>query len=74
MTDETEALSKTLAWTSGIFPQSGPEDEQRVALAYQEALELVGSIPARIVACFERVHGKCTPAGTKEERPPNKVC
>jgi len=61
MTDETEALSKTLLWTSGMVLQSNPEDRQRIALAYQEALELVVSIPKdngdaspRIVACFER--------------------
>ncbi len=41
--------------------QSVPEDRQRIALAYQEAQELVASIPKdngdarpRIVACFKR--------------------
>ncbi|WFS69563.1 hypothetical protein CFBP4996_26180 (plasmid) [Agrobacterium leguminum] len=59
--DETEALSKTLIWTIGMITQSGPGDRERIALAYEEALELVASIPKdngnarpRIVACFER--------------------
>jgi hypothetical protein len=61
MTDETEALSKTLLWTTGMVLQSNTEDRQRIALAYQEALELVVCIPKdngdanpRIMACFER--------------------
>ncbi|NTF65798.1 hypothetical protein [Rhizobium rhizogenes] len=61
MTDETEALSKTFLWTSGMVLQSNPEDRQRIALAYHEALELVVGIPKdngdaspRIMACFER--------------------
>jgi hypothetical protein len=45
MNDETEALSKTLLWTTGMVLQSNPEDRQRIALAYQEAQELVVSIP-----------------------------
>lgn len=61
MRDEAESLSKTLAWTSGMVLQSGPEDRQRIGLAYQEAQELVAGIPKdngdarpRIVACFKR--------------------
>lgn len=41
--------------------QSGPEERQRIALAYREAQELIASIPKdngdaypRIVACFKR--------------------
>ena len=41
--------------------QSDPEDRQRIASAYQEAQQLVATIPTdngdarpRIVACFER--------------------
>ncbi|TRB17085.1 hypothetical protein [Rhizobium rhizogenes] len=61
MIDETEALSKTLLWTTGMVLQSNPEDRQRLALAYQEALEPPVGIPKdngdaspRIMACFER--------------------
>lgn len=61
MNDETEAMSKTLAWTLGMIAQSGPEERERIALAYQEAQELVAGIPKdkgdarpRIVACFGR--------------------
>lgn len=61
MNDETEAMSNTLIWTVGMVTQSGPEDRQRIALAYQEAQELVASIEKdngdarpRIVACFQR--------------------
>lgn len=45
MKDETEHLSNTLAWTCGMVLQSDPENRQRIALAYQEAQELVASIP-----------------------------
>ena len=61
MRNETEHLSETLVWVSGMVLQSGPENRQRIALAYQEAQELVAGIPRnngdarpRIVACFER--------------------
>ncbi|MCZ7497445.1 hypothetical protein IG197_32435 (plasmid) [Aminobacter sp. SR38] len=56
MGDESEELSKTLAWTCGMI-----EDCQRIALAYCEARDLVASIPKdngdarpRILACFAR--------------------
>lgn len=58
---ETEALGRDLIWTLGLITYSGPEDRQRIALAYSQAQELVASIPKdngdarpRIVACFER--------------------
>ncbi|MGO7997866.1 hypothetical protein ACC734_36180 [Rhizobium ruizarguesonis] len=61
MRNETKELSKTLAWTCGMIEQCDPEDRQRIALAYQEAQELVAGIPKdngdarpRIVACFKR--------------------
>lgn len=61
MSNETEHISKTLTWACGMVLQSGPEDRQRIAAAYQEAQELVAGIPKdngdarpRIVACFER--------------------
>ena len=61
MKDETAHLSETLVWTCGMVLQSGTEDRQRIALAYQEAQELVagiekdnGNARPRIVACFER--------------------
>lgn len=64
MSDETADLSNTLTWTCGMVLQSGPEDRQRIALAYQEAQQLVATIPTdngdarpRIVACFERSDG-----------------
>ncbi|WP_348628076.1 hypothetical protein [Sinorhizobium sp. BJ1] len=61
MRDESEELSKTLAWTCGMIVQSRPEDRQRIALAYGEAQDLVAGIPKddgdarpRILACFAR--------------------
>ncbi|WP_440410595.1 hypothetical protein [Neorhizobium petrolearium] len=61
MHDETEDLSKTLLWTLGMIAQSGPEDRNRIAVAYREAQELVAGIPKdegdarpRIIACFAR--------------------
>jgi hypothetical protein len=61
MTDETESMSKTLIWTIGMIAQSQQKDSERIALAYQEAQELVAGIPKdhgdarpRIVACFNR--------------------
>ncbi|AUX79309.1 hypothetical protein [Sinorhizobium fredii] len=59
MNNEVEQLSHTLAWTCGMIAQSGPEDRQRIAIAYGEAQALVAGIPLdhgdaqpRIVACF----------------------
>lgn len=61
MNDETEDLSKTLAWACGAVLQASPEDRQRIALSYQEAQDLVAGIPKdngdarpRIVACIDR--------------------
>lgn len=61
ITDETEHLTKTLAWTVAMIGQSGPDDRKRIASAYREARELVAGIPKdngdarpRITACFAR--------------------
>ncbi|CCE98465.1 hypothetical protein SFHH103_03974 (plasmid) [Sinorhizobium fredii HH103] len=61
MKNESEDMSRTLAWACGMILQSGPDDRRRIALAYQEAQELIASIPKdngdaypRIVACFKR--------------------
>lgn len=61
MRDEIEDLSKTLVWAGAMVLQSDPEDLQRIAMAYQEAEDLVAGIPKdngdarpRIVACFKR--------------------
>lgn len=58
MSDETRDLTKTLVWACGMVLQSGPEDRQRIALAYGQAQELVAGIEPdngdarpRIVAC-----------------------
>ena len=58
---EESDLFKTLHWTHGMVLQSGPEDRERIAVAYKQAQELVATIPKdngdarpRIVACFER--------------------
>ncbi|MCW0001815.1 hypothetical protein OE766_26730 [Pararhizobium sp. YC-54] len=61
MQNESEQLSKTLAWTCGMILQSGPDDLRRIVLAYGQAQDLVANIAKddgdarpRIVACFER--------------------
>src|SRR5690606_28837999 len=61
MNDETAHLAKTLVWTCGMILQSGSEDRQRIASAYQEAQETVAGIEKdngdarpRIIACFKR--------------------
>lgn len=61
MNDEAASLFKTLQWTAGMIVQSGPDDRRRIALAYSEAQQLVGTIPKEdgsarppILACFER--------------------
>ncbi|WP_189362956.1 hypothetical protein [Mesorhizobium sp. M4A.F.Ca.ET.022.05.2.1] len=61
MSDESEEISNTLAWTCRMILESGPEDRQRIALAYREAQTLVASIPKnsgdarpRIAACIKR--------------------
>ncbi|MQW86385.1 hypothetical protein [Sinorhizobium saheli] len=61
MQNESEQLSKTLAWTCGMILQSGPDDLRRIGLAYRQAQDLVariakddGDARPRIVACFER--------------------
>ncbi|MDX0500815.1 hypothetical protein GOL96_31500 [Sinorhizobium medicae] len=61
MKSESEDMSRTLAWACGMVLQSGPDDRRRIALAYQEAQELIAGIPKdngdanpRIVACFKR--------------------
>lgn len=61
MIDETNDLSKTLAWACSMVLHASPEDRQRIALAYHEAQDLVAGIPKddgdarpRIVACLER--------------------
>lgn len=61
MSGESRALSKSLLWAGSMVLQSGPEDRQHIARAYQEAQELVAGIPKdngdarpRILACFKR--------------------
>lgn len=61
MKNESEDMSRTLAWACGMILQSGPDDRRRIALAYQEAQELIAGVPKengdaypRIVACFKR--------------------
>ena len=61
MNDELKAIAKTIHWAGGMVLQSGPEERQRIALAYQEAQHVVAGIRTdngdarpRIVACFER--------------------
>lgn len=58
---ETEAMGRDLIWTLGLITHSGPEDRQRIAVAYRQAQEMVAGIPKdngdarpRIVACFRR--------------------
>lgn len=59
--DETKDLAKTLVWAGSMVLQSGSEDRERIARAYQEAQELVAGTPkdngdarSRILACFKR--------------------
>ncbi|UXT00633.1 hypothetical protein FY143_27870 (plasmid) [Agrobacterium tumefaciens] len=54
-------MGRDLIWALGLITHSGPEDRQRIALAYSQAQELVATIPKdngdarpRIVTCFER--------------------
>lgn len=61
MKEETEHLSKTLAFTLSVIIDSDAEKRQRIALAYQEAELFVAAIPLdngdvrpRIEACLER--------------------
>jgi len=61
MTNETEHLTKTLAFTLGVILDSDAQKRQRIALAYQEAELLVATIPLdngdarpRIEACVKR--------------------
>ncbi|WP_237681804.1 hypothetical protein [Agrobacterium vitis] len=61
MRSEFLDISQTLIWSSSLVLQSGQDDRHRIALAYQEAQELVDRIPlnnedarSRIVACFEK--------------------
>lgn len=61
MNDEAASLYKTLQWTAGMIVQSGPNDRERIASAYSEAQQVIGTIPkeegsarARVLACFER--------------------
>ncbi|MUZ74900.1 hypothetical protein GOZ90_19615 [Agrobacterium vitis] len=61
MRSEFLDISQTLIWSSSLVLQSGQDDRHRIALAYQEAEELVDRIPLdngsarpRIIACFER--------------------
>lgn len=58
MTDETELLSKTLAFTLSVIIDSDAEKKRSIASAYQEAELLVTTIPlgnsdarSRIRAC-----------------------
>lgn len=61
MNNETKHLSETLAFTVGLILQSDADSRHRIALAYQEAQQLVATIPPdngdiypRVVACFKR--------------------
>ncbi|ULJ82748.1 hypothetical protein MF410_34545 (plasmid) [Rhizobium sp. C104] len=61
MDDEIEKLVDALDWTCGMIAQSGPDDRQRIAVAYGEAQDLITGIPLdgvdarpRIVACLQR--------------------
>ena len=61
MKDETDHLSDALVWACGMVLQSGTEDRQGIASAYQEAQETVAGIEKdngdarpRIIACFKR--------------------
>lgn len=61
MSSETEDLTRTLIWTTGMISHAKPDDLKLIAAAYREARELVATIPTdngdarpRIVACFAR--------------------
>jgi hypothetical protein len=61
MRSEFLDISETLIWASCLVLQSGPKDRHRIALAYQEAQEMVDRMPldnenarSRIIACFEK--------------------
>ncbi|MGI2036216.1 hypothetical protein ACRQ1B_27975 [Rhizobium panacihumi] len=61
ITNESELLAETLAWTVGMIAQSNTMDRERIAEAYTEAQQVVAKIPKdngdarpRIVACFAR--------------------
>ncbi|MGR9424784.1 hypothetical protein [Rhizobium leguminosarum] len=41
---EAEALGRDLIWTIGLITPSGPGVRQRIALAYNQAQQLVASI------------------------------
>ena len=58
---EARAMFKTLEWTFGMIEQSDPDRLQHIANAYNEAQELIATIPKdngnprpRITACFAR--------------------
>lgn len=58
---EARAMFKTLEWTFGMIVQSDPNRLQHIANAYNEAQELIATIPKdngnprpRIIACFAR--------------------
>jgi len=59
MTNETEHLAKTLAFILSVILDSDAQKRQRIALAYQEAEQLVAAIDngdarPRIEACVKR--------------------
>jgi hypothetical protein len=61
MSEETEHLSRTFVFTLSVIVDSDPEKRQRIAVAYQEAEQLVATIPLdngdarpRIEACVIR--------------------
>ncbi len=68
MHDEKTDLVKSLVYTIGVITQSKDGTLQRIADAYEEAMELVASIDlengsarSRIIACFAR-HNTCKSA------------
>lgn len=69
MSDETADLSNTLTWTCGMVLQSGPEDRQRIALAYQEAQQLVATIPTDNGDARPRIVGLLRAIRRLTERP-----
>lgn len=61
MSDETADLAETLAFTIGVILQSDADKRRHIAQAYQEARQLVETIPRdngdarpKIIACLER--------------------